>query len=87
MKKIILFFASFIAVYIPVAQAEDSPHEFSANVAYTTDYVFRGVTQTDSGAASIYFSALWASKCCLGFAENFDSRSIHAESLLVIVIA
>ncbi len=51
MKKTILFFASFIAVYIPAVQAEDSPHEFSANVAYTTDYVFRGVTQTDSGAA------------------------------------
>ncbi len=30
----------------PLVQAGDSPHQFSANVALTTDYIFRGVSQT-----------------------------------------
>ena len=33
------------------AMAEDSPHEFSANVALTTDYLYRGISQTNSNPA------------------------------------
>ncbi len=35
----------------PVALAGDSPHQFSANVALTTDYVFRGISQTEEEPA------------------------------------
>ena len=35
----------------PMVSAEDSPHEFSANVALTTDYRFRGITQTSEDPA------------------------------------
>jgi len=54
MKKIKFLVGSLLVPLLlsaPVVSAEDSPHEFSANVAYTSDYVFRGVTQTDSGPA------------------------------------
>lgn len=34
-----------------VRAAESSPHSFSANVALTSDYVWRGVSQTDSDPA------------------------------------
>ena len=54
MKKIKFLVGSLLVPLLlsaPVVSAGDSPHEFSANVAYTTDYVFRGVTQTDSGMA------------------------------------
>jgi uncharacterized protein (TIGR02001 family) len=35
-----------------LARAEgESPHSFSANVALTTNYMFRGVTQTENGPA------------------------------------
>ena len=35
----------------PTAFAEDSPHTFSANVAMTTDYRFRGMSQNDETVA------------------------------------
>jgi uncharacterized protein (TIGR02001 family) len=34
-----------------IAAAEDNPIPISANVTFTTDYVFRGVSQTDENAA------------------------------------
>ena len=37
-------------VSAPMVQA-DSPHEFSANVALSTDYLFRGISQTDGSPA------------------------------------
>jgi len=45
------------AVAAPTALAED---EFSGNVAFTTDYVYRGVTQTD-GAPTISGGLDWES--------------------------
>ena len=42
--------ATVLAVSAPVVYA-DSPHEFSANVAIATDYLFRGISQTDNGPA------------------------------------
>ena len=35
----------------PVVAAADSPHEFSANVALSTDYRFRGISQTSEDPA------------------------------------
>jgi uncharacterized protein (TIGR02001 family) len=53
------------------ALAEDSPHSVSANVGVTTDYIFRGVTQTqhdpaiqggvDYSHASGLYAGAWAS--------------------------
>lgn len=53
------------------ALAGDSPHSFSANVGVTTDYIFRGVTQTqhdpavsggvDYSHASGFYAGTWLS--------------------------
>ncbi len=62
-----------------VAVAEDSPHEFSANVAMSTDYRFRGISQTREGPALSggfdytyapygMYAGVWASN--LDFAES-----------------
>lgn len=42
--------ATALVVSTPVAYA-DSPHEFSANIAISSDYLFRGISQTDGGPA------------------------------------
>ncbi len=54
-----------------IAIAEDSPHEFSANVTLSTDYMYRGGSQTDEqpaisggfdyGHASGFYVGVWAS--------------------------
>lgn len=51
--------------------AEDSPHSLSGNIALTSDYVFRGVSQTQNGPAiqggfdyshaSGFYAGTWAS--------------------------
>lgn len=57
------------------AHAEESPHELSANMAITTDYLYRGVTQTnedpavqggfdyayDTGGPVGFYAGVWAS--------------------------
>jgi uncharacterized protein (TIGR02001 family) len=40
-----------LAISGSIAQAEESGPSFSANVSVTTDYRFRGISQTDSGPA------------------------------------
>lgn len=39
--------ATALTLSAPVVSAEDSPHVFSGTVALTTDYLFRGISQTD----------------------------------------
>ncbi len=51
MKKNVILFAAGLICAAPMVMAEDSPHEFSANVALTTDYVFRGISQTNEKPA------------------------------------
>ncbi len=54
MKKILnLLMALSLSAAAPVAMAEGplDKGNFSANVAYTTDYVFRGISLLDDGAA------------------------------------
>ena len=57
------------------ANAEDKKLEFSANVALTPDYSFRGITQTDSGPAiqggfdaahGVFYAGTWASSVDFG---------------------
>jgi uncharacterized protein (TIGR02001 family) len=85
MRKAILFSLAVLAA--PVVLAEDtpaeekSPHAFTANVSISTDYRFRGITQTTndpaisggldyaySGAPVGIFLGVWASN--IDFAEN-----------------
>lgn len=54
MKKVIFLVGSFILPLLlgsPLVIADDSPHEFSANVALSTDYRFRGISQTSEDPA------------------------------------
>lgn len=52
MKKSMLSLASILTLAsAATVSAQDSPHSFSANVALTTDYMFRGYSQSDEGPA------------------------------------
>lgn len=63
-----------------VALAEDSPHSFSGNVSLTSNYVFRGISQTGGDAAiqggldyshsSGFYLGTWASN--VGWIEDFQ---------------
>lgn len=46
-----LFMTGAVALLTTPAMAEDSPHEFSANIALTTDYMYRGISQTSEEPA------------------------------------
>lgn len=64
------------SVLLPgAASAEGLPGELSANVALTTNYVFRGITQTDDGPAiqggfdygqGIFYMGAWGSSVDFG---------------------
>ncbi len=94
MKKIILFFAGALTVTAPIVQAGDSPHEFSANVALTTDYMYRGVTQTNEGPALQggfdyayggdaipfgFYAGVWASNVEFNIGGNTNDSSIEID--------
>ena len=49
--KLRCLMAGALLLSAPLVMADDSPHEFSANVAISTDYLFRGISQTDNGPA------------------------------------
>ncbi len=62
----------------------DSPHEFSANVALSTDYVFRGISQTSEDPAisggfdysytpAGFYAGVWASSLDFGVADPDDA--------------
>ena len=52
MKQLsVALIASAMIVIAPIVMAEDSPHEFSANVALSTDYMYRGISQSDEQPA------------------------------------
>jgi uncharacterized protein (TIGR02001 family) len=73
---------------LPLAQAE-GPHEFSANVAVTTDYIFRGISQTsedpalsggfDYGHESGFYAGFWASSIEFNAAGNADDASVEMD--------
>ena len=72
MKKSLIALAVAGAISVPaLAQEATSPHTFSANVSMATDYIFRGVSQTnhkptiqggfDYSHASGFYAGTWAS--------------------------
>lgn len=77
-KKICYLFGIVLVLSTPVVSAEgDSPHEFSANVAITTDYRFRGISQTSEDPALQggfdysytpvgFYAGVWASNLDFG---------------------
>lgn len=80
MKKSILA-ASMLAV-LSVGALQTAAAEFSGNVALSTDYVWRGVSQTDNGAAisggfdygheSGFYLGTWASNVEFGDDANIE---------------
>lgn len=70
-----LAIAGALALPSVAANAQELPGELSANVALTTNYVFRGITQTDDGPAiqggfdysqGIFYIGTWGSSVDFG---------------------
>lgn len=91
MKKIVsaLMLAGMVSTPAAV-MAEDSPHSFSGNVSLTSDYLFRGISQTGGDAAiqggfdythaSGFYLGTWASN--VGWIEDYqgyDSGNIEID--------
>ena len=83
-KYVALLLAAGMTAFATTASyAEDSPHEFSANVTIATDYRFRGISQTDNSPTiqggfdyayaplGVYLSA-WASNVDFAESSEFD---------------
>jgi uncharacterized protein (TIGR02001 family) len=82
MKKLVhaLVLTGLVGVPTVAMAAEESPHSLSANVSLTSDYVFRGITQTGGDAAiqggldyahsSGFYLGTWASN--VGWIEDFQ---------------
>lgn len=78
----IALITSAMIITVPMVMAEDSPHEFSANVALSTDYMYRGGSQTneqpaisggfDYGHSSGLYVGLWASNVDFGDSANIE---------------
>jgi len=78
-----LLLSALLSAGLSTAHAEDSPFSISANVALTTDYVFRGYTQTDEGVAiqggfdlthnSGFYAGVWGSN--VKFLEGSDVKA------------
>jgi uncharacterized protein (TIGR02001 family) len=97
MKSITKFYyllATILVLSAPVVSAEDSPHEFSANVALTSNYMYRGVTQTNEGPALqggfdytysseslpfSFYAGVWASNVEFNISGNSDDSSIEID--------
>ncbi len=70
----------------------ESPHEFSGNVAVTTDYVFRGISQSNEDPAlsggfdyaheSGIYAGFWASSIEFNTAGNSDDASTEMDYYL-----
>ena len=83
MKKLYLKLLTCLGLLVstPVL-AEDSPIEFSANVGYFSDYIYRGGSQTADGAAiqggfdmsheSGFYIGTWASNVDFGNSANIE---------------
>ena len=86
-KKFCYLSGIVLVLSTPVVSAEgDSPHEFSANVAITTDYRFRGISQTNEDPAiqggmdysytpAGFYAGVWASN--LDFAEPTGKGGVN----------
>ena len=83
-----LLFLAFL-IYTPSIMAEDgSPHSVSANVTLTSDYVYRGITQTNEDPAiqggfdysheSGFYLGVWASNLEFNVGTD-DAASIEVD--------
>jgi len=82
MKKLLnaLVLTGLVGVPAMAMAAEESPHKLSANVTLTSDYIFRGITQTGGDPAiqggfdythsSGFYLGTWASN--VGWIEDFQ---------------
>jgi len=91
-----LLVATVLTGGVGLVHAEDSPHSFSANVAIATDYVFRGISQTNEDPAiqggfdygfdfsepAAFYAGVWASN--VEFNENFGALSFLNEATIEI---
>ncbi len=80
-KLLIGVFIGIAAFTVNPVQAEDSPHEFSANVSLLSDYLYRGISQTNENFAlqggfdythtpTGLYAGTWASN--VDFAESLE---------------
>ena len=87
MKKLIALLLTCLAGAVPLAaSADDSPHTISANVALSTDYVYRGQSQSDenpaisggfdysyaTGGFADFYAGTWASNISFGGSIETD---------------
>lgn len=93
MRKTLLSVALLGAFALPsISQAEEatSPHSFSANVGLYSQYIFRGLTQTDTDPAlqggfdyahaSGFYAGTWASNISwLTDADIYESSSLEID--------
>lgn len=91
MKNIVSALVLSAMAAAPAAvMAEDSPHSFSGNVSLTSDYIFRGISQTGGDAAiqggfdyahsSGFYLGTWASN--VGWIEDYqgyDSGNVEID--------
>jgi uncharacterized protein (TIGR02001 family) len=73
--------ATLVTGFALPAQAGDNKLEFSANTALTTDYVFRGISQTENGPAiqggidatyGLFYIGFWGSNVDFGAGDPSD---------------
>lgn len=90
MKKSLIALAVAGAISVPaIAQEAASPHTFSANVNLASDYIFRGVSQTDHQAAiqggfdyshsSGFYAGVWGSNVSWVDSAYKDDNSMELD--------
>lgn len=80
MKRLSVMMMLTLGLPVMAQAAEESPHSFSGNLTLTSDYVFRGISQTggepavqgglDYSHASGFYLGTWASN--VGWLEDFQ---------------
>ncbi len=94
LRKTILpaLFVLLLAPTLAISQEQDSNHEFGANIAFTTNYMFRGITQSDNHPAGQggldysytpfgFYASVWASSV------DFDDDDTNVEVDYIIGFA
>jgi uncharacterized protein (TIGR02001 family) len=86
MRTILTVAAAGVAL-AGVAQAEETGPKFTGNVALTTDYTFRGISQTNNGPAiqggfdytyDKFYAGVWASNIDFGLADGSTEVDLYA---------
>jgi uncharacterized protein (TIGR02001 family) len=80
MKKVMMYLLACSSMLLSNIALAESPHEFSANVALTTDYMYRGISQSNEGPAvsggldyaheSGFYLGTWASSVEFGAGDD-----------------